>query len=166
MKKFIAISLWFQCLWVLAVVGNYNAQYITLGLAIFTLLLTKATTDFPWIKFFFIATLGILIDYVNIQLGILDFQQSSLPIWLISLWLVFVWYAYFLYQVIQGYSFFLISTCGAVGGSMSYLGGEKLGAVSFSADFNIAMTALTVEWFVIVYVLLKVFSYERQNVAS
>lgn len=166
MKKFIAISLWFQCLWVLAVVGSYNAQYITLGLAIFTLLLTKAATDFPWIKFFFIATLGILIDHVNIQLGILDFQQSSLPIWLISLWLVFVWYAYFLYQVIQGYSFFLISTCGAVGGSMSYLGGEKLGAVSFSVDFNIAMTALTVEWFVIVYVLLKVFSYERQNVAS
>ena len=80
MKKFIAISLWFQCLWVLAVVGNYNAQYITLGLAIFTLLLTKAITDFPWIKFFFIATLGILIDHVNIQLGILDFQQSSLPI--------------------------------------------------------------------------------------
>ena len=49
---------------------------------------------------------------------------------------------------------------------MSYLGGEKLGAVSFSADFNIAMTALTVEWFVIVYVLLKVFSYEGQNVAN
>lgn len=166
MKKFIAVSLWFQCLWLLAVIGNYGTQYITLGLAIFTLLLTKVTTHFPWNKFVFITTLGILIDQVNIQLGLLDFQQPSLPIWLISLWLVFVWYAYFLYQVIRQYSFLLISICGAIGGSLSYFGGEKLGAVSFSVDFNMTMIVLTIEWFLIVYVLLRVFSYERPNVAS
>ena len=109
---------------------------------------------------FTIGLFGIFIDVLNTWLGILSFPMDNtttffLPYWLIILWFVFsLMVPYSLYWLQK--NLVMASIAGAIGGSVSYLLGHKLGAITLAQPVSISFIIYAVEWGLIFPLFLKV----------
>lgn len=167
MKRLIVISTWFQCLWFMAVLGTDVWQLLTVILTLATYVLSYVYLSARLIPAVLIAIVGITIDSLNIQLGVLIFSQpvwgSEIanawipPLWLISLWFMFAWYASFLVPAVSHFPRTIVSVTGGVMGSLSYMAGNKLEAVELGYSAWISVGVLFVEWALISYLVLRVF---------
>lgn len=163
MKRLLLISTWFQLLWFLAVIGREQWQYLTLALVITTLLLSVMNKSLEWKKLGAILVIGMLLDYFNIAIGWFVFDQAGIPLWLTALWAIFAWYAYFLYPILNQYPAPVVLTVGGIAGSLSYVAGSKLGAVSFGLSLSATGLILFFEWVIVMAVILKVYGYESNT---
>ena len=97
-----------------------------------------------------IGALGIILDYINARFGIVSFSPLNttfliLPYWLITLWLVFsLMIPHSLYWLNKHRKVACIA--GAVGGSVSYWMGHKMGALTFSQPNSMSFVIYFIEW--------------------
>lgn len=89
----VAISLWFDLLWALAVLGQQTWLWLTTLLVVATYGLTAIQRHPLFEKMVWMAVVGIMIDSSNMLLGLLTFADDQFPLWLVALWFAFTWYA-------------------------------------------------------------------------
>jgi hypothetical protein len=139
-------SLWFQVLWFLAVIGRQDFEII-LGVAILMTLvisINKQQINMRWLLL--VVLLGIGLDSMNVYLGIYQFDTQWIPSWLVGLWTIFAWYAYQLRELLIKYSQWLVLPVAAIGATLSYFAGMKLGAVAWPLTLTTTAIVVTIEW--------------------
>lgn len=141
---------WFTCV----LERSWLAVGVTVGILCVHVLYVRAPRR-EWLAVGLIAGAGITQDIVLIQLGVLRFDTHPWPpLWMLCMWLLFAttlnhslrWLAE------RGW---LASLLGAVAGPLSYLAGERLGAVSVNHD---RLPILALAWAItlpLYYVLLN-----------
>ncbi len=117
-----------------------------------------------------IGVLGIFLDYLNTRFNIISFSTYDvsillIPYWLIVLWLVFsLMIPHSLYWLVNNMR--VASIAGAIGGSVSYFIGHKLGALTFSQPASISFIIYFIEWAIFFPLSLQVVKYlPRINLA-
>ncbi len=150
------ISIWFQLLWFLAVLGQQEMQWWLLLAVIATYLYTRLRQSIPLNRLFLVSLSGIAVDWLNVKVHLLEFPDDFLPTWLISLWFIFAWYAYNLLPVLNRFSFLAVVALGGLLGAASYFAGYQLGAVALPYPLAVSLTALFIEWTVIIWLIMKV----------
>ncbi|MFD2166872.1 DUF2878 domain-containing protein [Thalassotalea euphylliae] len=125
--------------------GNTFAP-VALGWVLFHVLLSKSPES--EIKTISIATLcGVTVDTILMHAGVFNFNEQGviIPFWLIALWLAF---SATLNHSMQFFtrSKYVQLAVGALCVPMSYLAGEKLGAVAFGFNHVATMLILSVIW--------------------
>ncbi|EJX7569220.1 DUF2878 domain-containing protein [Vibrio cholerae] len=159
----VAISLWFDLLWALAVLGQQTWLWLTALLVVATYGLTAIQRHPLFEKMVWMAVVGIMIDSSNMLLGLLTFADDQFPLWLLALWFAFTWYAGHLLPQLNQYSHTLLCLAGGVLGSLSYWFGYRMGAVGWEYPTFIVMLALFLEWIGITWLLLKVMRHEKRT---
>ncbi|USD64365.1 DUF2878 domain-containing protein [Vibrio sp. SCSIO 43136] len=162
----LVISGWFQLMWFIAVIGRNEWQWLLI-LAISAALIATwrrvATVGWGMIA---VIGVGILIDSVNVHLGVFTFPSEQpelvggrlLPAWLMTLWVCFAWYVWMVREWLLNFSISLIAVIASVGGALSYFAGFKLGAVDWPLGLVETAAILALEWFLLsllVVTLLK-----------
>ena len=163
MKQLLIASTWFQVLWLCAVLGNYQWQNLTLVLVVTTLIISALKGWLHWRNWASILVIGLIVDFVNIKLGLFQFEHQGFPIWLAALWMLFTWYVHFLHPFVSQYPALVVSIVGGIAGALSYMAGEKFGAVVFGLPFFSVVAILLVEWFLIIWMILRVYGHEVRN---
>ncbi len=156
MKLFL-MSLWFQALWFLAVVGRQEYLILLVGAVIATYAFTLRQLQGGLI--FFSVIIGLGLDSLNSSLHILEFERAGLPLWLIALWVIFAWYLFQMRQVLTKYPPTAVALVGALGGAMSYFAGYKLGAVQWPLGNLITFTILLFEWLLFFICVQKIYGF-------
>ncbi len=149
------ISLWFQMLWFVAVVGREEYQIVLFGAVIASYVLTLRQLQGGLV--FFTVVIGLGLDSLNSLLHILEFERAGLPLWLIALWVIFAWYLFQMKQILTKYPTKVIALAGALGGAMSYFAGYKLGAVQWPLNNLLTFTILFVEWGLLFICVQKIY---------
>lgn len=97
-----------------------------------------------------ICIMGIVIEMILLKSGVITYRgltasASFPPLWIMALWLAFATLPDGALSWLENRSV-LQSLFGAVGGPLSYLAGEKLGAATLHGSFTFAMTVLAFAW--------------------
>ncbi|ELS3714690.1 DUF2878 domain-containing protein [Vibrio fluvialis] len=161
MRRFLLISLWFEFIWLLAVLGQERLQWMTIGVVTATMAFTALRLTVALERVILIATLGVALDYANLYVGLFSFTFLHLPIWLMGLWFAFAWFASFAVPAVSHLPKFFVSIGTASGGALSYWAGYRFGAVQFELSVFWSVLALFLEWFVLSLLLMKVFRNEN-----
>jgi hypothetical protein len=149
MMSLLLSSLWFQLLWLAAVLGREHWQWPLLSTICLTCLISLWRGDIPLSFIAGVLFTGLFIDSINQQLSLLEFTTSYLPLWLAGLWLIFAWYCWQLRFLLIRLPLLLVSMAGAAGGALSYFAGYKLGAVEWPKDHTDTFFILFSEWFLL-----------------
>ncbi|SDG73607.1 Protein of unknown function [Vibrio xiamenensis] len=160
------ISIWFQLLWFLAVIGRQETQWWLLLAVIATYLYVLLRQSIPLDRLFFVSFIGIAVDWLNVKFHLLEFPDDFLPTWLISLWFIFAWYAYNLVPVLKRFSSLAVVPVGGLLGAISYFAGYQLGAVTLPYPLGWSLTALFIEWTLIMWLIIKVVFSDRTRKKS
>lgn len=158
MKVFVA-SVIFQVLWFLAVVGRDDWQWILLAsVATLWLFLVKRLGHKvkPLLVFSFV---GICLDSVNQLFGVLDFDSTILPLWMVLLWLLFSWYLVFLSSFLNRISAYLVPFLFMVSGTFSYFVAISFAAATHQYSVVITAVILATEWFLLGALAKRVIRY-------
>jgi len=116
---------------------------------------------------FIIAILGVMLDYMNTQFGLISFpghnaEHFILPFWLIALWCSFALILpHSLFWLAK--NIYLASLAGGIGGGFSYLAGHKLGALSLSEPLMKSGIIYAIEWAIILPLGLCAVKYFLQE---
>ena len=89
---------------------------------------------FEWRVIAAVTLIGVIQDFTLIQLGVLQVStQPWPPLWLVAIWLLF---ATTLNQSLRWlqHRYLLAAILGAIAGPLSYLAGERLGALQIDHD--------------------------------
>jgi len=161
MKRLLIVSTWFQIIWFGAILGRDDWQYLTLFVVVITLLASFYKGLVPWPKLALVVSIGVLVDFSHYSLGLFQFEQLHFPLWLFALWLIFAWYAAFLLPFLSQYPLPLVATVGGIAGTLSYVAGEKLGAVTFGLPIFSMTAILMIEWTLLTALIIRVYGYEN-----
>lgn len=155
-----------QTLWFALVVGAAY-QHILLGLGLFIVFaiwqLHPANRKQTDIKLAItLAALGLVLDSLWLQLGLISYEMQWPYSFLAPFWIVMLWFAFGLtinhsLAWIFDYKILGVIVSG-IGGPISYLAAEKLGAVTLIEPVW-AFVALTVGWTLIMVLIVLVFSH-------
>ncbi len=100
-----------------------------------------------------VAVFGVLLDYMNTQLGVVSFPKHDASYFILPFWLVVLWSSFTLMLPHSLYwltkNMYMASLAGAIGGSLSYLAGHKLDALSLSEPLVRSTLVYAVEWAII-----------------
>lgn len=162
--KLVLISIWFQALWFIAVLGRKDEQALLLLLIGLTIAISFKVSKWPMSKMLVLVGIGICVDQLNIVFNVLNFGGATvIPVWLVGLWLAFQWYAVYLLPVVKRLSIFAVMAICAVGGSASYFAGMKFGAVEWPLDTAVTLAILGCEWALLSLIIVKVHGYGLQR---
>lgn len=154
LSSFGGISLWFQCLWLLAVLGQERWQWWLLALVALTWFGRCRTHRHAWRWGIVVALLGCSLDSVNIFAGLFVFDSPQLPLWLFGLWWAFAWYSWWLLHWLQRFSALLVIPIAAIAGVASYIGGAQLGAVMLPLGYGLTTIVLQCQWGVLIALMI------------
>ncbi|KXF83245.1 DUF2878 domain-containing protein [Enterovibrio coralii] len=141
--RFVLISVLFNVYWFAAVVGQHTfLPFLVLGLIGAVFLDRTVLFAIP-----LFALIGIVGDSVLKSFDILRFQTEFLPIWLCLLWAGFAAYIWLTRDWLLSKPKWVLVVAGSVGGGLSYLAGERLGAVTFGLDTASTAAVLFAAWF-------------------
>lgn len=163
MSRLLWVSLWFQLIWLVAVLGQEAWQWLTLLLGGVTLLYAAATDVRGLKSIIALGAIGIGLDWLNLYLGVLVFKQAYVPVWLAVLWLSFIWYAKHWVPYIIKYNklvmVILVGGCGA----LSYWAGNRFSAVEFSFSLPWTLLVLALQWCCISWLIMRVFANDYSS---
>ncbi|MGR5166546.1 DUF2878 domain-containing protein [Vibrio astriarenae] len=142
----VIISVWFQAIWFLAVVGRESTLIVLIVTLILGGCLAARLYQIGWIGLSLLVGLGFTVDTLNTFLELLQFQTPWLPVWLLCLWLAFALYAFVLLPQLNRFPKWAVLCVGGLGGSLSYLAGLKFGAVTTTFSTKSFVSVLFVEW--------------------
>ena len=156
----------FQAVWLIAIVYQQAATPICVGL----LLLHFVLSPTPWPDFRSSAggiAIGVLFDYALMESGVYRFADGEFPLWLACIWVAFVLSLRHSLAWLAPRPWFVQSLLGSICGTLSYLSGERLGAVSFGLPLVPTLIILAGIWAMMVpalYYLTKRMSYDEKSV--
>lgn len=149
-QQFVISSLWFDVIWLCAVIGQERWLWVTWLLVVLSwaTALWRARRAGHSVLLFMvsIAVLGNGLDWLNIEFGLLSFASAGIPNWLVALWCGFSWYLLWLLVIGAKWSMASWTLFGALGGSISYLGGARLDAVFMPLGIFESVAILAIEW--------------------
>lgn len=105
-----------------------------------------------WQGLCLLLALGIGVDHLNIIFTVLVFPTTGLPYWLCVLWGAFSLYGFILLPQLNRFPFWSVLCVGGLGGSLSYLAGLKLEAVTTTFNTVSFVGVLFVEWVLLLVV--------------
>lgn len=140
----------FQCLWLIAILGQNDWLLLALLILLSHFIFTN-TRRLDW-RVLPLALFGIVMDTGLSMLGVFEFDQ--IPFWLALLWVGFVLsLGHSLYWLNHLPRLFLIPI-GAIVGTLSYLAGWRLDAVSLPMGVMYSSLILAVSWAAILPLLV------------
>ncbi|KZM39939.1 hypothetical protein OA92_17855 [Marinomonas sp. SBI22] len=163
MKWFWLINLGlFQASWLVAAFFTQYAAPIIFAFICLNFYLSPSTkADF---KLLALIGVGICIDSLHFYLGTFKADTRFFPIWLIMLWAMFSISFNHSFNWFTKQTYWLLALVGAVGGTLSYWGGIKAGALSNSdLSTSTSLIYLALSWAIVFPLLVKVY---RQLVPS
>jgi len=113
-----------------------------------------------------LSTIGILLDYANMQFGVLGFNayhsSGFIPLWLVALWCVFtLMIPHSLYWLRK--KPLLAFILGGIGGSSSYWLGHKLGAINLHDPLFTSVGIYFIQWAIFIPVAFIIYRIIKQN---
>ncbi len=104
-------------------------------------------------ELWYIAVVGLLgtgLDSLKKIMDLLTYASDSSSAWLAPLWITAMWLIFSTtlttsLRWLQG-RYALAACFGAIGGSLAYIGGERLGGVSFNGDWALTVMILALVW--------------------
>ncbi|RBP50805.1 DUF2878 domain-containing protein [Arenicella xantha] len=110
--------------------------------------------------------LGLMVDTLWLQLGFLQFTDprpvtAMSPAWIMLLWVGFALTINHSLSWINAHPL-LPAVLGGIGGPLSYLAGERLGAVTFTTNVTALMIYIGIAW-AISLTLLALVAKDKQN---
>lgn len=156
MKKSLVNYVAFQAGWFACVIGAANGLPI-IGLVVVLLAvllhLSWATRPLRELQLLAIcALIGLTFDSMLLATGWISYPNSTLvmglaPPWIVAMWVIFGSTLNLSMSWLRGRSW-LAAIFGAIGGPLSYLAGQKLGAISL-LNQSAALVTLAVGWAII-----------------
>ena len=153
-EKLISFVL-FQIAWFAAVIGgahdlDFVASSPALALFAFHILNNHRRWFDATASITSIFIMGIVIEIILLKSGVISYRgltasTSFPPLWILALWLAFATLPDGALSWLEGRTILQI-IFGAVGGPLSYLAGEKLGAAELHGSFAYAMAVLAFAW--------------------
>lgn len=144
----------FQLIWIAAVAFQSQGLWGCIALLILHFIISpQRRSDIGAI--YKAVILGIAVDMTLMFSGVFIFPQGFFPVWLACLWAGFALALRHSLGWLYQKPLFLQSGLGAVGGSVSYLAGAKLGAVQLGLGTIISGALLLIIWAALLPVLLK-----------
>lgn len=135
----------FQLLWVAAVLyQNQGLWACAILLALHFALSPQRKQDIT--RTYKAILIGIALDFVLMQTGIYEFQDNTFPLWLVCLWVGFILSLRHSMAWLASQPLYWQIALGAVGGTLSYLSSERLGAVEITPTLAITVTILMLKW--------------------
>lgn len=114
-----------------------------------------------------LTSIGVVLDYLNMQLGVISFNNNSqfIPIWLVFLWCVF--------SLMIPHSLHWLSNkpklailLGGFGGSSSYWMGHKLGAITLNDPMLANVAIYFIQWAIYFPIAYIIFRYIQKSITS
>jgi len=162
--------IFFQIAWFAAVIGGaHNLDFVSACPALALFAFHIATNHRRWFSscatIFAIALLGIVIEFLLLKSGAITYRGSTAsasfpPLWILALWLAFATLPDGALSWLSGRTGLQI-IFGAIGGPLSYVAGEKLGAAELHASFTYAMVIFAIAWAIatpLCFLCVKAFS--------
>ncbi|MFV0597289.1 DUF2878 domain-containing protein [Shewanella sp.] len=151
-------ALSFQCVWWTGVLFGNSALLLSIPLLVLHFILlpwgeTAGAIPRDLSTMFKVGLLGIVIDSLLTLTGVFEFKVF--PSWLVCLWLHFALSVHHSLSFIRAFAIVLQAILGGVFGSLSYLAGARLHAVSLPFGEGISAIILTIIW----AMLLPIFIY-------
>lgn len=144
----------FQALWFACVIGGAKGilwPAMLLMLALLVWQMADARRHPSDVKLMLLAIiLGLLVDSIWINFGLMEFSDKRPIAWLSPIWIVMMW-AGFALTINHSMAWLaahplLPALMGIIGGPMAYYAGLKLGAVKYLIDPIIISALLAVVW--------------------
>ncbi len=139
----------FQSIWFIAIFY----QQAGAPLCVLLLLLHFLLSPTPWLDFRTTAggiLCGVLLDYSLMLSGMYQFADGRFPLWLACIWIAFVLSLRHSLAWLAPRPWFVQALLGSVCGTLSYLSGERLGAVSFGLPLLPTLVVLACVWAIMV----------------
>jgi len=133
----------FQSIWIAGVMLQ-NSYLAVLFLIVRIAIGSYKTRDRHLI--IFLAPVGILLDFVLMQLDVMRFESGWFPVWLAAIWCGFVMTLGASLAWLGKRPWWMQSLFGAVGGAMSYWAGARFGAVEFGYSLPVTLAVFTTIW--------------------
>ena len=150
----------FQLIWVAAVLyQNAGLWACVVLLAVHFALSPQRKQDIT--RTYKAILIGISLDFVLMQAGIYEFQGNAFPLWLVCLWVGFILALRHSMSWLSGQPVYLQMALGAVGGTLSYLSSERLGAVEFTPTLTITVLILMLKWGMALPVFIRLVNKEK-----
>jgi hypothetical protein len=155
LKRNLVNAVLFQLGWFACVIGGdiiallWTVPYLILHF------LYISTQGKEWQFVLFVAVLGSILDAAAIAAGMFSVSSAlPLPVWLICLWLLFGTLIPHGLSWLRGRSW-LAALFGAIGGSMSYIAGVRLGAAS-TDNLMVSSLIWATQWALLLPLLLAI----------
>ncbi|WP_394209638.1 DUF2878 domain-containing protein [Enterovibrio calviensis] len=153
--RIILVSLAFNLYWFAAVVGQNSFLPLLVLVLIASMFMDRGVI----IAIPLFALIGIAGDSVLMSSQFLVFDTPFLPLWLCLLWAGFGAYLWLIKDWILDKNIGVLIGAGSIGGAVSYLGGERLGAVSFGQPYWTTVAVLAIGWAVYSVLFLLLLKY-------
>lgn len=103
--------------------------------------------------------IGLVADSLHARFGILVFRGHEAgelaPVWILALWLQFGTVLHFCMRWLSG-RYLLAAVLGLVGGPLTFLAGERLGAATFGEPRALSLAILGLSWSVLLPSLVAI----------
>ncbi len=155
----------FQAIWLIAILYQQAGAAICLLLLLLHFLLSPT----PWLDFRTTACgilFGILLDYSLMLSGMYQFADGRFPLWLACIWIAFVLSLRHSLAWLAPRPWFVQALIGAIGGTLSYASGARLGAVSFGWPLLPTLVVLAGLWALVtpaLFHLIERMSHDQQT---
>lgn len=143
----------FQFGWFVCVLERSVLAVTTAALIVGIHLYRQRHQRWEWSAIAIISLIGIAQDTALIQLGVLQFDGGALPpVWLFAMWVLFATTLNHSLSWLQQ-RWWLAALLGAIGGPLSYLAGERLGALNVNRDL---LPILSITWAMSMPLLMQI----------
>lgn len=155
MTRLIANALLFQLGWFVCVLGGNKLALAWICPYLLFHFYYVSQTRREWLFLLAVTAIGVSLDSVALKIGMFSLPGNGFfPIWLVCLWICFATLIPHGLSWLQGRPV-LAALFGAVGGSLSYAAGIKLGAAN-SINTNAAIIYWAAQWAILLPSLLFV----------
>lgn len=145
----------FQISWLAAAFFTQYAAIIILGLICLNFRLSPSPKSDA--KLILLLVIGISLDSLHFYMGTFSAKGAFFPLWLIMLWVMFSISFNHSLNWFTKQSYWLLALCGGIGGSLSYWGGIKTGALSSHLSVNVTLIILALSWSLVFPLLIMVY---------
>ena len=149
---------WFAC--VLGAAGGWETMGATIAIALaLGHVALSERPDKEWPLLLAAAGIGIVVDTLHAGFGILGFRGHEAgtlaPLWIIALWIQFGTTLHFCLRWLSR-RYALAAVLGLIGGPVAFLGGERLGAVTFGEPRVLSLGILALSWSIALATLVAI----------
>jgi hypothetical protein len=142
---------WFAC--VLGAAWGWGSAGAALALVLTALHLALAQRPVPELLLVAVAAaVGLTVDSLHAGFGVLAFNGHEAgtlaPLWIVALWAQFGTVMHFCMRWLSK-RYLLASVLGLIGGPMSFLAGERLGAAAFGEPRTLSLAVLGLSWSIV-----------------